>query len=84
MNGYLGFEMLYDIPCPEKFYKREYDDLNQDEKREWYEYTLNELFHRAARDSFSVLGREPNVVELGLIKRRIVNYFKQAGIEYDK
>jgi hypothetical protein len=34
-------------------------------------------------ESIWVLGREPNVVELGLIKRRIVNYFKESGIELE-
>jgi hypothetical protein len=83
MTGYLTVEVMVDLPTPENL-QCDYDDLDDDGKREWYEYTLNELFRMAARDSFSVLGRGPNLVELGLIKRRIVNFFKQAGIEYEK
>ena len=82
MNGFLGFEMLEEIPCPDHI-QCAYDDLDADGKRQSYEYTLNELFRMATMESVCVLGREPNVVELGLIKRRIVNYFKESGIELE-
>ncbi len=83
LNGFLTIETLEDLPCPENL-KCDYEDLNKDGKREWYEYTLNALFLMAARESFCVLGREPKIVELGLIKRRIVNFFKKAGIELEQ
>ena len=82
MNGFLGFEMLEDIPCPDHL-QCEYEDLDVEGKNQWYEYTLNEVFRIAAMEAICVLGREPNVVELGLIKRRIENYFKESGIELE-
>jgi hypothetical protein len=82
MNGFLGFEMLVEIPCPNHL-QCNYDDLDTDGKRQSYEYTLNEVFRITAMEVFCVFGRESNVVELGLIKRRIVNYFKESGIELE-
>lgn len=81
LDGFLSYETLDDIPCPENL-KKDYDDLDEDEKKEWYEFTFHELFRIVAMESFSLLTREPTLVELGLIKRRIVNFFKSFGIEY--
>ena len=83
MDNFLSIETLDDIPCPEHL-KCDYDDLDEDNKKEWYEFTFHELFRIAAMESFGFLRREPNVVELGLIKRRIVNFFKTLGIEYER
>jgi len=83
MTAYLGVEMLEDIPCPEHLQK-DYDDLDKDGKREWFEYTFHEVFKDAAFNVFGLLGRQLSVVELNLIKRRIVDFFKKAGIEYEK
>ena|SRR5665213_1304478 len=82
MNGFIGFEMLEDIPCPDHL-QTAYEDLDAEGKKQWYEYTLNEVFRIAAMEAVCVLGREPNVVELGLIKRRIMNYFTESGIELE-
>src|SRR5579883_3318021 len=83
MNGDLSLETLEELPCPENIDK-DYDDMNAKEKREWVEYTFNELFRMASLEVFSVLGRGANALELNLMKRRIVNYFKNIGIEYEK
>ena len=82
MNGFLGVEMLYDIPCPDKFLKRKYDDLDEDEQKEWFEYTFAATFRDATFHVVGFLRRELKAVEINLIKRRIMNYFKQSGIEY--
>lgn len=84
MNGFLGKEIFMDISCPAHLQDKDYEDLDEDGKREWYEFTLNEIFRMAAMQVVCVLGRSPSAVELALIKRRIVNFFKQAGIEYEK
>ncbi len=81
MNGYLSLEILEEIPCPESL-QRDYDDLDGDGKRQWVEYTFCELFRMASLEVYGVLGRGPNPLELNLMKRRIVNYFKNIGIEY--
>jgi len=84
MNGFLGIEMFYDIPCPKKFEDLEYEDMDEDEQKEWYEYTFHAVFKDAAFQVVGLLGRELKAVEINLIKRRIVDFLKKAGIEYDK
>lgn len=81
MNGYLSVETLEEIPCLENL-QCDFDDLDRDGKREWVEYTFNELFRMACLEVYGVLGRGPKLLELNLIKRRIVDYFKNIGIEY--
>lgn len=84
MNGFLGVEMLDDIQYPDTLRVCDYDDLDEDEQKEWYEYTLNAVFRDATFQAIGALRRELSTVELNLIKRRIVNYFKQSGIEFEK
>src|ERR1700690_2066341 len=81
MNGFLAVEMLYDIPCPDKFLKRRYDDLDEDEQKEWFEYTFASVFRDAALGAAGHMGRELKLVEINLIKRRISDFFKRADIE---
>ena len=83
MTGFLGVEMLYDIPCPEKF-TCDYEDMTPDEQNEWFEYTFLEVFKDAAYQAVGLLGRELKVVELNLIRRRILNYLNDNGFEYGK
>ena len=81
MNGFLGVEMLDDIQYPDSLRVCVYDDLDEEEQNEWYEYTLNAVFKDAAFQAIGAFGRELSTVELNLIKRRIVNFFIQTGIE---
>jgi len=83
MTGYLGVEMLYDIPCPEKF-TADFEDMTPDQQMEWFEYTFLEIFKDAANQVVGLLGRELKVVELNLIRRRIINYLNASGFEYEK
>ena len=82
MNCFLGVEMLDDIQYPDTLRVCDYDDLDEDEQKEWYEYTLNAVFRDATFQAIGNLGRELSIVELNLIKRRIVDYFDRAGIEF--
>jgi hypothetical protein len=84
MNGFLAVEMLYDIPCPKKFENKDYDDMGDDEQNEWYEYTFEAVFRDAAFQVVGLLARELKLVELNLIKRRIDDHFKKAGIKYHR
>lgn len=83
MTAYLCVEVLDTIPCPDHL-QCDYDDLDEAGKNEWFEYTANAVFSEAAQEIVNRLGRQLSVVELNLIKRRIVDYFKTAGIEYKK
>jgi hypothetical protein len=84
MNGFLCPEMLNDIPLPQNLQNRDYDDLDEEEQREWYEITLNAVFRDAGLGAAGLLGRQLKVIELNLIKRRIADYFLKAGIDYKK
>ena len=83
MTGYLGVETLESIPCPEHL-QCDYDDLDDEGKNEWFEYTANVVFKEAAFLIVGMLGRPLRTVELNLVKRRIVDFLKKAGIEYKK
>lgn len=82
MNGFLGVEMLYDIPCLKKFENKKYDDLDKDEQNEWFEYTFAAVFRDASQGTAGHLGRPLKVVELNLIKRRLINFFFKTNIEF--
>jgi hypothetical protein len=83
LNGYLSWELLEDIPTPEKFHK-DYEDMTPDDQRDFTEFALNAVFAEATRDVAEFLGRNPTIVEINLIKRRVVNFFKRGGIEYER
>jgi hypothetical protein len=76
MNQFLILEMLEDIPCPEHLQKS-YDDLDKTEKKEWFEYTSQEVFKEAVFLTTGCLGRNLEIVEFNLIKRRIINFLNQ-------
>jgi hypothetical protein len=82
LDGFLAVELLESIPCP-KHLQKDYDDFDEDEKKEWYEFTFHEVFRETGREATATgfLGRQLSLVELNLIKRRIVNFFDAAGIE---
>lgn len=82
MTGFLGVEMLQDIPCPENL-QMNYDDMDDEQKKKWYEYTLNAVFKEAALQAAGLLGRQLKVVELNLIKRRIADFFIRNGMGSD-
>jgi hypothetical protein len=84
MNGFLGIEMLEDIPYPKHLRICLYDELTNEEKKEWYEYTFGAVLKDATFQVAGFLGRALRAVEINLIKRRIADPFKKAGIEYDK
>jgi hypothetical protein len=82
MDGFLSYEIFKDIPYPENI-ALEYEDMNLAQKKEFFEFAFHELFRMAADESICVLKRNPTIPELGLIKRRIVNYLKSLGMEFD-
>jgi hypothetical protein len=83
MNGFLGFEIFKDMPRPESV-KRNYDDLDDNGKLQWLEYAYWAIFKDATMGAADLLGRGLRKVEKALIQRRIMNYFKQNGIDYKK
>ncbi|HEY5038862.1 MAG TPA: hypothetical protein VIJ93_07310 [bacterium] len=83
LNYFLVVETLEDMNIPDHL-ALDYDDMNVKQKKEWYEFSFNAMFIRASQEILVMLRRQLNVVELNLIKRRIVDFFKQAGIEYLK
>ena len=75
--------MLFDIPCPENL-SMDYVDMTPEQKKEWFEYTYFQVFKDAAYQVVEMLGRELTVIELNLIRRRILNYLKENGFEYER
>ena len=83
LDGFLAIEFLETIPCPTHLQK-DYDDMNDEERKEWSEFTFHEVFLDTSREAMGFLGRQLSLVELNLIKRRIINFFAKAGIELPK
>jgi len=83
MNGFLSIEMFEEIQYPENM-RRPYDDMDDDLKQLWYEYTFHEIFRDAGMSVSGFVGRQLSRVELNLIKRRIINFFKQIRIEHER
>ena len=83
MNGFLGPELLMDYPWPKRLHKP-YQDLTPAEQTEWFELAFNMVFRDARLEVASLLGRELKEVEINLIKRRILDYFQELRIEYEK
>ena len=81
MNGFLSLENLENLPCPEPLQK-DYHDLDMAGKEEWFVHHFHLLFRDAAIEVAGLLGRQLNTVELNLIRRRVINFFKDQGIEY--
>lgn len=81
LNGFLHRDLLLDIDFPKKFQK-DYAELSAGDKNEFFEVVFHDLFGDAAMQAAGFVGRELKVVELNLIKRRIVNFLKQSGFEY--
>ncbi len=79
MNDFLNVEMIETIPYPNNI-RGQYDDLDDEEKNQWLEYTFDVVFLNAHRKATGLLGRVLSFVESNLIKRRIINFFKQSGI----
>ncbi|SRR5258708_37192495 len=82
MNGFLNLEMFDEIRYPEDQHCP-YDDMSDEKKQQWYEYTFHEMFKDAAMQIAGLLGRQLSIVELNLIKRRIVDFFKRIGIDHE-
>lgn len=83
LNGYLSWELLEDIPTPKKFHK-DFEDMTKEVQQDFIEFALNAVFSEATRDVTEFLGRTPTIIEINLIKRRVVNFFKRGRIEYEK
>ncbi len=83
MNGFLGPELLMDYPWPKRLHKP-YQDFTLAEQTEWFEIAFNMIFRDAKMEVGGLLGRELKVVEINLIKRRILDYFQELRIEYEK
>ena len=82
LNGFLGPELLENIPIP-KHLVGDYHDFDDGRKKEWFEWAFHEVFGEAGREAAGFLNRKLGVVELNLIKRRVLNYFEQKGIKYE-
>lgn len=83
MNDYLSIKALEKIPFPEILHC-DYYDLDDDGKKAWHEFAFNAIFLSANLETEGLLGRELKLVELNLISRRIVNFLKRIGIDYNK
>ena len=81
MNGFLSVENLDSLPCPVPL-RCDYQDLDGKGKEEWFVHHFHALFRDAAIEVAGLLGRQLSLVELNLIRRRIINFFKKLGIEY--
>ena len=80
LNYYLTRETLEEIQTPNHLAK-DYDDMTGEERKEFYEYCFHKLLGMAGLEICKMLGRRLRIVELNLVKRRILDFFKQAGIE---
>ena len=83
LNGYLGPELLKDIDYP-KHLEKDYGDMTLEEQYELFEFTFNDLFRDSAMFIVDHMHRALSIVELNLIKRRILNYLKDKGMKYKK
>jgi hypothetical protein len=79
MNGYLDFEMLEDIPCPDHLQK-DYEDLDTAGQVEWFNFTFQAVLQDATMVVSGFLGRDLTRVEISLIQRRIVDFFGSLKI----
>ena len=82
MNGFLSIEMFEEIHYPEGL-QRPYDSMSAENKKLWYEYTYHEIFKDASMCAAGFVGRSLGRVELNLIQRRVINFFKQIRIEHE-
>ena len=82
LNYFLVVETLEEMPIPEHL-NRDYDDLDERGKKAWRDHTFKAVFEKAHQGCIEMLRRHLKEVERNLIKRRIIDFFKQAGIEYD-
>jgi hypothetical protein len=80
MNGFLNIEMFEEIEYPVGF-QRPFDSMSPKAKMIWYEYTYHEIFRDASMCVTGFVGRSLSRVELNLIQRRVLNFFKQMRIE---
>jgi hypothetical protein len=83
MNGYLGSELLMDISFPENL-QGDYRDFSVSVKKEWHEFTFQQIFKESAYQIVGFLKRQLRPIELNLIKRRIAVYLTDLGVEYEK
>jgi hypothetical protein len=83
LDGYLGQEILLDHTYPTHL-QGDYEDFDDEKKKEWFEFTFHTLFRDTTQALVDFLHRDFTLAELGLVKRRVVNFLKQSGFEYDK
>jgi hypothetical protein len=81
MNGYLSAETLIDVRYPENLIG-DYKDFSDQKKKDWFEFTYHQLLRDVAIAFADYSGRSLSKIEVGLIKRRLMNYLKQLGYDY--
>jgi len=84
LNHYLVREFLEKIKIPSQFQDKGYFEMDDQEKRDLFEFVFHAVFSKSGMEIADKLKRELSLTELGLIRRRVVNFLKQNGLEYDK
>lgn len=81
LNGYLGKELLMGFDTPKHLHK-EYDDMTPEERDELFEFSFHVIFRDSANEIADHLKRQLSIVELNLIKRRVLDFLKSLGMNY--
>jgi hypothetical protein len=81
LNGYLGQELLMGFDTPKHLHK-DYDDMTTEERDELFEFAFNRIFTDSAIEVSDHLKRQLSVVELNLIRRRVLDFLKSLGMNY--
>ncbi len=83
LNGYLGNDLLDAIVIPINLAKN-YKEMTTEEQDELFEFVFHDIFKESAMYIADEMKRELRVVELNLIKRRVMDFLKQSGMKYKK
>jgi hypothetical protein len=81
MNGYLGKELLMGFDTPKHLHK-EYDDMTSEERDELFEFAFSRIFTDSAMEVSDHIKRKLSLVELNLIRRRVLVFLKSLGMNY--
>jgi hypothetical protein len=81
LNGYLGKELLMGFDTPKHLHK-DYDDMTNEERDELFEFAFNRIFTDSAMEVSDHLKRQLSVIELNLIRRRVLDFLKSLGMNY--
>lgn len=81
MSAYLGGDIGINVEYPPHL-RKDYDYLNDKEKKEWQEITFQAFFRYAVAATVEFVQRGLTEAEAGLVRRKIVIFLNQAGYEY--